>query len=88
MTNYVNFSARTNQSVHFGREGLNNRYRQNALNTAMNRSIFPGGQQYTNITYNMGPSNSVVAGNVVGQIVGKLPNIITGATNLFHKIFG
>lgn len=83
-----NYSARMNPSVHYGREGLNNRYRQNALETAMNRSIFQGGKQVTNITYNTGRSNAVVAGEVVGNILGNLPNIASGAINLFHKIFG
>jgi len=89
MVNVNNYGSRMQPSVHWGRQNLNARYQRHATMYALNNaSLFNVGSQNTTITYNVGPSNSMMAGHVIGTLVGNLPKIVTGATNLWQKIFG
>lgn len=93
-----NFSKmRFQPSVNYARAGLNARYQMNAYNSAMMRtgSVFNcGGPAVQSFSYSEGPSNSYLAGNVIGRCFSlvkdnwsSISNFATGAFNTIKGWF-
>ena len=90
MVNYVNYGARFRPSVDLGREALNARYHNNAMQRAMEQSVFSCSpvMTSTSVSYDNTFATANLIGNIAGDFLSNLPNMLNVGKNIWSKLFG